>query len=259
MAKALSRLKRFIQKKLGISQLIIIQESIVEKQRHLVACQQETLKANLFRDTIQDSEWLKFKVFSPGGWAVDYGMMYTLYRVLNDMKPQNILEFGLGQSSRILHQYGAYYHDSKVLTCEHNSDWIQFFGQEVNGKYPLEIKYLELENRFYDGYETLVYKDLSGVFKGQKFDFVVVDGPYGSDRFSRSQLIDLVQSNCLSERFCIIMDDYERSGEQETINEVRRILKSKDISYSQAVYEASKQHCLLCSKNLEFLTTLYWF
>ena len=87
------------------------------------------MKANLFRDTIQDSEWLRYKNFSPGGWAVDYGVLYTLYRVLNDMKPKNIIEFGLGQSSKMFHQYGAYYRDTKIITCEHNNDWISFFWE----------------------------------------------------------------------------------------------------------------------------------
>lgn len=257
MARILNHLKKYVQNKLGISQLFVENEAFAERQRHLIMCQQETLKANLFRDTIQDSEWLVYKSFSPGGWAVDYGVLYTLYRVLNDMKPKNIIEFGLGQSSKLLHQYGAYY-NTNTITCEHSSEWVVFFGAEVNGKYPINIKLLELEHRNYKGFETLVYKDLIDVCKGEKYDLIVADGPYGSGHYSRSQLIDLVQNN-LAERFCIILDDYERGGEQETISEVRKVLEAKQIPYSYIVYNASKQHCLICSKELEFLTTLYWF
>lgn len=256
--KVLSRIKRYVQKKLGIRQLMVEQQRIAEKQDHLVACQQETLKSNLFRDTIQDSDWLQYKSFSPGGWAVDYGFMFTLYRVLNDMKPKNVIEFGLGQSSRLLHQYGAYYNDSKVVTCEHSSDWIDFFKAEIGEKYPINVRLLDLEKRLYQGFETLVYKGLDELCRDEKYDLIVVDGPYGSEHFSRSQLIDLAKEN-LAERFCIILDDYERRGEQETIEELKKVLDSKQIPYSVAVYEASKTHCLLCSKDLEFLTTLYWF
>lgn len=258
MVKTLNRLKRYVQKKLGISQLIAENKVLLEKQFHLIACQQETLKANLFRDTIQDSEWLRYKSFSPGGWAVDYGVLYTLFRVLNDMKPKNIIEFGLGQSSRLLHQYGAYYKNVKVVTCEHSFEWIDFFKAEINDKYPIDINLLGLENRNYNGVETLVYKGLADACKGEKYDMIMVDGPYGSDRYSRSQLIDLVQEN-LAERFCIIMDDYGRSGEQETVEEVMKVLDEKQSPYLRAVYESSKQHCLICSKDLGFLTTLCWF
>lgn len=254
----LKRFKRLVQRKLGIRQLIMEQQRIAERQNHSIACQQEILKANLLRDTICDSEWLKYKSFSPGGWAVDYGLLYTLYRVLNDMKPKNVIEFGLGQSSKMIHQYGAFYKDSKVLTCEHNEEWIKFFQAEANGNYPMNIKLLELEKRLWEGYETLVYKGLNETCEDKKYDLVLVDGPFGSEHFSRSQLIDLAQDH-LAHRFCIIMDDYERQGEQDTIEAVKKVLEAKQILYCTAVYEASKKHCLICSKDLDFLTTLYWF
>lgn len=258
MARVLRNFKKFIQRKLGISQLIMQQQNFAEQQNFLAACQRESLKADLFRDTIQDSEWLKYKNFSPGGWAVDYGVLYTLYRVLNDVKPKNIIEFGLGQSSKLLHQYGACYRDAKVLTCEHSSDWIDFFKQQLNDRYPINIKLLGLRNRVYQEKETLVYDGLEEVCKNEKYDLVVVDGPYGSDHYSRSQLIDLAQEN-LSDRFCIILDDYERPGEQETISEVMKVLDARHIPYAHVVYEASKKHCLICSEDLSFLTTLSWF
>ncbi|MDR2865578.1 MAG: hypothetical protein LBV68_08220 [Spirochaetaceae bacterium] len=66
------------------------------------------INALLFSNTIIDSVWLKYKSFSPGGWAMDNAALFTLYRILNDMSPQNILEFGLGQSSKMIHQYAAF-------------------------------------------------------------------------------------------------------------------------------------------------------
>lgn len=253
-----TKLKRFVQKKLGISRLMDEHRFIEERLNYVIACQQESLKANLFRDTICNSEWLEYKNFSPGGWAVDYGLLYTLYRVLNDFKPNNVIEFGLGQSSKLLHQYGSFFGEASVLTCEHNKDWVDFFKAEVDGHYLLNIKMLELQHRTYQGFDTLVYKELDEVCKGQKFDLIVVDGPFGSPHYSRSQLIDLVQNN-LAERFCIILDDYERVGEQETIAEIKRLMEDKKVQYKWAVYQASKKHCLICSEDLEFLTTLYWF
>ena len=103
-----------------------------------------------------------------------------------------------------------------------------------------------------------MFKDLAEVCKGEKYDLIMVDGPYGSEHYSRSQLIDLVRDN-LAKHFCIILDDYERGGEKETIIEVTKVLDAKRISYKQMVYSASKQHCLVCSSDLGFLTTLYWF
>ena len=71
--------------------------------------QNELLKAEVFNSTIADSEWLRYKSFSPGRWAVDYALLYTLYRTLTAMKPTKIIEFGLGQSSKMIHQYAIFY------------------------------------------------------------------------------------------------------------------------------------------------------
>ena len=93
----MQKLFSIILKKIGILDILASQE----QQGRIL---EEIHKAEIFSSTIADSEWLKFKSFSPGGWAADYGLLYTLYRVLNGMRPQNVLEFGLGQSSKMIHR-----------------------------------------------------------------------------------------------------------------------------------------------------------
>ena len=227
---------------------------ILANQDKIIRQQSEILNALTFNSTIADSEWLKYKSFSPGKWAVDYGFLYTLYRVLNDTHPHSILEFGLGQSSRMLHQYGSYW-KCDVVTCEHNQNWISFFLKEIAGRYKVNFQLLDLEKITYKGYETLTYKNINNIVRDKKFDLILVDGPFGSEHFSRSQIIELSNNN-LDKSFCIIMDDYERSGEKETAEEIEYVLKEKSIDYCKRVYCSSKEHILICSSNLEFLTTL---
>ena len=274
-----SELRKYLLKALGISKIwsdlsVVIDnqhklqkqnetlrkqyEMLLKSQNYQKECLQEILKANLFRDAICDCEWLKFKSFSPGGWAADYGVLFTLCKILSHVKPKNILEFGLGQSSRILHQFGSYY-ASNVVTVEHNEEWIDFFKAEIGNSYPVNICLLELEERLYNGQKTLSYKGLGDVTKGKRYDLVVVDGPYGAEHYSRSQLIDLVREEKLSDSFCVIMDDYNRTGEQETMQEVMNILSMRNISFKSKKYQASKQHFLICSEDLHYLTTLSGF
>lgn len=137
---------------------IWIFRALFDYMQKLRSTQAEILKAIIFNNTILDSEWLKYKSFSPGEWAADYGLLYTLYRVLNGMRPQNILEFGLGQSSKMLHQYGKFF-NINVLTCEHDDNWIDFFSKEKDGQYDLKIKKMELETISYKEFETLTYKN----------------------------------------------------------------------------------------------------
>ena len=251
----LRKIKRFIRKQLGINQIIENQNQIKTTLDALSRKEEEILKASIFNNTIVDSAWLKYKSFSPGGWAVDYSFLYTLYRVLNDVLPKSILEFGLGQSSKLIHQYAGFYDDVNALTCEHDIEWINFFKNSLNGEYNISIQEVELEEILYKGVKTLTIKDINSISNGKKYDLIVMDAPFGSSRYSRSQILDLVQNN-LSDRFCIIIDDYERLGEQETAKELISVLDGKGIKYTSTIYNGSKQHFLICNEQLKFLITM---
>ena len=193
--------------------------------KHLEPQLAELKYATLFHDTIVDSEWFKYKGLSLGLAAIDYGTAYVIYRVLEMMHPKHLLEFGLGQSSRIIHQY-AHFYATDAVTYEHDSEWVRFFCQVIADKYPVHIGMVELMTSKYKGEEVLTYKNLPKELGTQKFDFVFVDGPFGfrpeggtSYYYSRPQIIDMIESN-LADSFCIIIHDYEREGEQHTISEV---------------------------------------
>lgn len=216
--------------------------------------QWELYQAMRFHDSIIDSQWLEYKSFSLGGWAADYGLMYTIFRTLNAMKPKNILEFGLGQTSKMVHQYAKHF-NAEAITCEHDEEWVSFFNNSKEGDYPVKVQLMNLQTIQYNGYDTLTYEGCSSVFSSQQFEFILVDGPFGSEHFSRPQIIDFAKKN-LAPHFCIIIDDYERPGEQETMNEVQNVLKGNNVPFCSCVYSAEKQHMLICSPDLKFLTTM---
>jgi predicted O-methyltransferase YrrM len=215
----------------------------------------ELLKSQIFHDTIVDSEWLKKKNFSPVGWAVDYGVLYTLFRVLDEMEPATILEFGLGQSSKMIYQYAAYFQNTKATTIEHDPKWIEFFTKQIHNSYPTNIQLTDIQEIEYKGHKTIVYKDLEEKLGTTKFDLILVDAPYGSDHYSRFQIVDIVPEH-LNSSFCIIIDDYNRQGEKETAGELMKKLDAHNIKFEKAVYYGMKNHILICSENLKFLTTL---
>jgi len=251
----LKKIKRYIRKQLRITQILENQEQIKKQLDLLLMQNEELLKSSVFNNSIIDSKWLKHKSFSPGGWAVDYTFLYTLYRVLTGMRPKSILEFGLGQSSKLIHQYAHFYEDVDAVTYEHDPKWIEFFKCNTDSDYNFSIKLIELENITYKGVETLSYKDIDKEYQDRQYDLVVVDAPFGSNRYSRPQILELAKTN-LADSFCIIIDDYNREGEKETGRELMNILDEKNINYLSVVYGGSKQHFLMCSENLGFLTTL---
>lgn len=247
-------LKKIISHLTRYDKLVERMNSLSEKSDTIIRQQQEVFMAHKYHDTVADYEWLKYKGVSPGGWAVDYAFCYTLARTLNDMHPQNILECGLGQSSRLVHQY-AFYNNIEAVTCEHDLGWIDFLKKEVGDKYPIKIEKTELEEVEYKGQKALTYKNFQNLFEGIKFDLILIDGPFGSPHYSRPQTIELCKNN-LAKRFCIIIDDTERLGEQETVEEIKNVLLEKGWDYSLTDYSSIKSHTLICSKDLVFLTSL---
>ena len=150
---------------------------LLEEVRKQNATRAEILKALSFNSTVADSAWLKYKSFSPGLWAADFGLLYTLYRALGSMKPRSIAEFGLGQSSKMVHQYAGYF-QADAVTYEHDAEWVKFFNEGRDGDYPVRVELLELETIRYKDCETVTYRGLEQAVAGKQFDFVLVDGPF---------------------------------------------------------------------------------
>lgn len=227
---------------------------IPAKQDKIIKLQKENLYANRFNSSIQDSNWLKYKSFSPGGWAVDYSFLFVLYKILNDMQPSAIIEFGLGQSSQMIHQYSTCFKKDAV-TIEHDEDWVRFFNKDKQGEYGVNIHILNLQMINYNGFETRTYAGIDDFCSDKKFDLLVIDGPRGSEHYSRSQLINMAKRN-LSDSFCIIIDDAERMGEKETLAEVYSFFNDHQVDYCSRTYSSLKSFTVVCSKDLYFLTTL---
>lgn len=228
--------------------------AILESQNLQNRMAQESLAAITFSNAIQNSEWLKYKSFYPGRWAVEYTFLLTLFRIFEHHKFTNLLEFGLGQTSRMLHQYAAFY-NVPAITVEHDADWVAFTKKDIHNAYPINVKILPLEMIDYKGFSTRTYQGIKTSFENQKFNFILVDGPFGSEHYSRSQIIQLTENN-LAETFCIIIDDCNRIGEQETVAEVEKVLKNNGVKYAINKYYGLSDYVVICSEDLKFLASL---
>ena len=237
-----------------ISFLRKLKKSIITNSEHIKATTDELLWAHKFTNTISNSKWLKDQSFSPGRWAMGYPGLYLLYRIYNDVKPKHILEFGLGESSKLLVQYHRAF-ESEITIVEHNEDWIKFFSTS-NGDWSEFIQVLPLLEKTVAGKQTRTYAQLELIYKKHHYDVIIIDGPYGSPSFSRSQIIDLIANDCLKEEFIIVMDDYNRPGEKETMNSVENLLRDKSITFKTGVYEGQKTTFILCTKGFEYLCEL---
>lgn len=189
--------------------------------------------ANLLHDTILNSSWLKDKSFSLYGWAANYSFIYMLYRILDTVYPTNILEMGMGQTSKVTSQYVANCNNNANLDIiENDVGWIAAYQPQLVRRENIKVHHCDLEF-FKDGKcECRKYKDLSKVVKSTEYDLVIVDGPWGAEQtLPRSNILDIIKNGNLADDFIIIFDDAERKGEQKTIANTLELLKERNVEY----------------------------
>jgi len=216
----------------------------------------ELLWANIYHDTIRDRKWLQDISLSPGRWAVNYSFLYFLTRILIDCKPNKIIEFGLGESSKIISSFlQNELNNSTHLIVEQSIDWIDSFSSRFQLSKNSNILYLELEKQIINGFSVNTYKNINEKIN-DTFDLYVVDGPLGSDRYSRYDIISLAERLDPKNEFIIIMDDYNRQGEQDTTADLIALLNKKGILTFNGRYAGNKAQKIIVTQKYKYVITM---
>lgn len=223
---------------------------------------QENYWANIFNSTIKGNDWFDEIGLSPGRWAVGFPILYLVFKILNEIKPDYIIEFGLGELTKMIQAYKKNYNKySFCLTVEHDQEWIelkkkQFLDMSLINILKCQLEELVVSNK----YNSLVYKDLEAeldmIDKRLKFNLIIIDGPFGSKHYSRYNIINLIEKGKLHEDFIIIMDDYERTGEKQTANVIFSKLEMMNIEYKFGKFSGAKDVLIITSHSLHHYTTI---
>ena len=230
---------------------------IVAKTRQVWGNSFEAVWAEVFHDAIKDCAWLKNTKFYPGRWAVGYPALYAIFRILENVKPQNILELGLGQSTRMIGQYAMQNKNITHTLIESSSEWVTFFKNEFELPSNTEIQILECEIKDFNGHQVRQYKDFDKIISGKKFDFICIDAPLGGDMkdFAR---VDVAKNipGILKDNFIILLDDCNRSGEHNTLEFMKTTLQNAGVAFVQGRVYGQKTTEFLCSPQYNYITSI---
>jgi 16S rRNA G966 N2-methylase RsmD len=214
---------------------------------------------NVFNSAIRGNVWFYDVPLNVGRWAGNYSFFYVLFRILNDTKPLKILELGLGESTKMIQAYIKNYNQTSSCTSiEHSLEWIEVKKKSgISEKY-INIVQVELAEEIVNECQTIRYSNLVEVLseRKEKYNLIIIDGPLGSDCFSRSNIIDIVQNGLLNDEFIIIMDDVNRKGEQETSQVLINFLNKRGYIFHVGHYSGEKDQLIIVSKELKYLTSL---
>lgn len=154
-----------------------------------------------------------------GAWTLGPSSIAALRRVLTDVKPGVVVEFGSGVSTVCLAHYGADLDPLvQVISLEQDAAEVArttALLARLPVSSPVTLLHAPLEERVVEGRRLSSYSladtDLDSALGGRSIDLVVIDGPAAEDG-ARFGTLPLLLSR-LSPKAVVFMDDALRDGE----------------------------------------------
>lgn len=229
---------------------------IVRENREFHKSQVDSLRelewAQVYHDSIRGHRAIQELPLNIGRWAGNYTFFYVLNRVLKDYKPLSIFEMGLGESSKFISTFlDSKLNHSSHMIIEQDENWANTFKSQFLLSERSRIKVCSLKKNNVKGHEVNVYKDFENYLQ-KDYDLYVVDGPHGSPRFSRYDIVYAVESMNKNHEFVIILDDYNRQGEKDTFYELQDVFKRKGIKIYHETYFGAKAVKIIATEKYKF-------
>jgi hypothetical protein len=185
--------------------------------------------------------------FFPFGWAANASLLYLLARSLDSLPIVSVCELGSGQSTLLFDALAA----TKSLTVdsfEQDQFWAKAIGARLQNPGRIRVHHSALREHAVRGHTTRFY-DIGASMERNRYNLVLVDGPFGERRRSRwGSLVVLDQH--LADDFLVIFDDADRIGEADTCGEAVKLLREKGVKFYTGTVEAAKSQFLIASESM---------
>ncbi len=152
-----------------------------------------------------------------------------LIGLLEKYRPNNICEFGAGESTKIFEFYAERYNKS-FLNIEQNKKYLykssKFFPLKHEASLVINGETYQ-RNGIYEGLEEF-FKN----YKKEKFDFVLIDGPFADQnkknyKYVRLQMVYFVEFDLLQDEGYFLIHDSSLPSSINSINILLPLFKQK--------------------------------
>lgn len=210
--------------------------------------------ANIYHDSIRDNDELQKLSLKIGRWAGNYSFFYLVHRILKDFEPKKVVEFGLGESSKFISTYNRSTENKfEHIVIEQDQNWKQIFEKSFPNT-NVKVQHHSLEKKRHKGFEYNGYENADMI--PSDADFYLIDGPFGSPNFSRFDLFHVLTKIKPDKEFILVLDDYDRKGEQETAEEIIKLYKEKGRKVYYTKYEGSKSQFVLVTEKYKYVLSV---
>lgn len=207
--------------------------------------------AHIYHDTIRDKKWMKNLSLSPNDMSANYSMLYVMTRILSEFRIASVLELGLGESSKMINSWvDRQQEHTRHDIVENNEEWISFFEWKISQK--STIIHCQLSTTQIDQLSVRIYDQLMTSIQ-TSYDFYIIDGPRGQNRFSRYDICFIAENFNERDEFIILFDDTQRKGEQETIVHLQNLLDRKKITYFTKEFHGIKSQTVIMTEKYKFI------
>ena len=142
---------------------------------------------------------------------------------------------------------------SNHVVLEQSAEWIETFKAKHKLAQNTTILHLPLIETNVNNFPVNSYNGIEGV--KDSFELYIIDGPFGSDRYSRYDICLLAANFSEGDEFIIIIDDYNRVGEKDTATALLEIFQKKAINVTTGVYSGNKAKIIIASERYKYSTT----
>lgn len=244
-------------------------QRIIQRNRQIKKNTDELLWAEMYDSAIRGSKWL-FSGISPGRWAVGFPYLYVMYRVLDEMRPDMILEIGTGQTTRMISDYLLWNSDAAHIAVEQDEEWAEYIKKNVvMDRSDLIIMPTQLKSDTVNGnnvrmtHYTGFRENIAGSLNkhgSRRISFISLDGPStlaGQTKgiSARRDLLELIPE-MMADDFVILIDDIDRDVNRRLAGEIEESFKKAGISTRSGAYWGQKGMAVVASESLKWYTSL---
>lgn len=158
--------------------------------------------------------------YHTNGMSITNYQIKELFFYLDKYKPKSILELGSGVSTELLKDF-LNENGGEIISIDHDLHYRGNYILELvsGGDYEIDGQIFNNTN-YYNGFREFI--------ADKKFDFVMIDGPYGWDtnqEYTRIQLLDIVEN--LADKSLVFVHDTDRKNAQSTLNLFEQKIKDR--------------------------------
>lgn len=192
---------------------------------------------DLLRRVETSHDWIP--ALQPAGGAADHKFLYILARALVEFRFESTLEFGAGETTRLLDAFAGET-GNRVTTIEHDPFWSERLrGRGLADNHQIvQCPLVTLRSETVGPHSWYELADAASVLPSN-CDMYLVDGPPGTSRYSRVGFVDFFLAH-RGEEWLVLWDDVDRLGDLQSFARLLRELRRAKVDCGHCLFVSTR-------------------